>query len=95
LIVVRDWRSKAIQVASKGLLETGIWYRSPLYEKDHLLARTKVEFEDGLAWCGRPLEDARRWDNDEFGNLWYTNRKSAQCLQCVRREKEWHANGTQ
>ena len=87
----RDWRPNAIPVVDDVPLTTDVWFRSPLYGHDHLLARTKTERDDGLAWCGRPLEDARTWDNDEYGGLWYTNRKSAHCFECDRKEKEWHA----
>lgn len=85
----KSWRDDARRVEEE--LQDHVWYRSPLWDKDHLLGQDPVWREDGLAWCGRALEVARDWDSPEVGGLWYTNRASAQCAQCKNRDKEWDA----
>ena len=88
----RDWRKTA--VLEEGELSLGVWYRGPLWDKDHLLGEDPMWQADGIAWCGRALEAARDWDNEEFGGIWITNRKSAQCAECRRRQLEWETRGT-
>ena len=84
----RDWRNGAERVT--GDLENGVWYRSPLWPNDdHLLHRLPVAMREGDAYCGRALSYARDWENEELGGLWYTNRKSAGCSECKRREAEF------
>ena len=87
----RDWRLLAIQVT--GDLELGVWYRSPLWDKDHIVGEDPVWFNDGISWCGRSLAYARDWDNNEAGRLYFTNRTSAQCAECKRRQVEWEGRG--
>lgn len=83
----KDWRSEATKVTAA--LEWAQWYRSPLWSHDHLLSRIKEGYQDGISWCGRALDYARDWDNEEMGGLWETNRKSAPCAECNRMEKEY------
>lgn len=66
----------------------GVWYRSPLWDHDHMLGRTRDHKEEKVAWCGRALEAARTMDN-ELGGLWLSERKTGKCSECRRREKEW------
>jgi hypothetical protein len=88
----KDWRKQAEKVEEP--LVHGDWYRSPLWnDHDHLLGRTPEHISDEIAWCGRALSYARDWTNEELGGLWYTNRKSAKCAECNRREKAF--NGTE
>ena len=88
----RDWRLNAIKV--EGDIELNVWYRSPWYDKDHLLGEDPVWTTDGIAWCGRPLIELVTWPDEEIGGLWITNRKSAQCAECKRRQIEWDNRGT-
>jgi hypothetical protein len=85
----RDWRKNATPV--HGPLWTNEWFRSPLWDKDHLLGVDEVWQDDEIAWCGRALGYARDWDNKEYGGLFITNRTSAHCAYCARRQKEWDA----
>lgn len=83
----RDWRKQATRV--EGPLWTHEWFRSPWWDKDHLLGVDEVWQADELAWCGRPLGWARDWESEELGGLFVTNRTSARCADCARRQKEW------
>ena len=83
----RDWRKNAERV--RGPLWTNEWFRSPLWDKDHLLGADPVWEADGLAWCGRALDYAREWEDEEAGGLYITNRTSAKCAECKRRQIEW------
>lgn len=87
----RDWRNKAEQVG--GPLWTNEWFRSPLWDQDHLLGADPVWKEDEIAWCGRALGAAREWTNEDYGGLWITNRTAAKCAYCKRKQKEWEARG--
>jgi hypothetical protein len=93
LLAKRDWRKTTEKVPLLGLLQLHVWYRSPLWDKDHLLGEDPVWEEDGIAWCGRALEEARNWDSEELGGLWITNRKSAPCAICKRMQTEWESRG--
>ena len=88
----RDWRKEAEQVEVDLMFNT--WYRSPLWDKDHLLGEDPTWEADGLSWCGRALTYARDWDSEELGGLWYTNRRSASCPQCKKRQTEWESRGS-
>ncbi|KKK91133.1 hypothetical protein LCGC14_2716010 [marine sediment metagenome] len=86
-----DWRVKAIQVERGTALQPGIWYRTPLSNKDHVLGLRNDLIGDDLAWCGMSLGVCRDWtEGEEYAGLWYTNRKAANCAECRRKEKEWH-----
>ena len=91
----RDWRLQAVRVEVEAELQPNEWYRSPLWEKDHLLGLRNDLLGDGLAWCGRALAVVQDWDRgEEYGGLWYTNRRAAQCAQCRTRQKEYDAAAT-
>ena len=87
----RDWRNQATKV--EGPLWIREWFRSPLWDKDHLLGEDPAWRDEELAWCGRPLGEAREWVDEKIGGLWITNRTSAKCAYCSRRQKEWEARG--
>ena len=38
-------------------LSVHVWYRSPLWDRDHLLGEDPVFRDENLAWCGRALDD--------------------------------------
>ena len=83
----RDWRELAERA---DLVQHGVWYRTNMYDKDHVLGRSPEHTDDGIAWCGRPLEVLiEGWGDPELEGLWITNRRSAHCSECNRREKEW------
>ena len=85
----RDWREKASRAE---YLIHDVWYRSPLWDKDHHLGRAPEFVDEGLAWCGRPLRLAMDgWGDPKLEGLWNTNRTSAKCAECKRRETEWDA----
>lgn len=87
----RDFRNVAVQVNPGQELQPNQWYRSPLSKDDHMLG-VKPEFmAEGIAWCGWDLITARDWDNEEYGGLWYSNRKSdsARCATCKSRQGEY------
>jgi hypothetical protein len=87
-----DWRVGAEEPV--GALQNGVWYRSPLWEKDHALGRPVEFVDDGLAWCGRPLQLAREgWGDPKLEGLWITNRTAAKCSECARLEREWKDRG--
>lgn len=67
------------------------WYRSPLWSEDHLLGLDKAWREDGIAWCGRPLAAAMDMEDDEYGGLWVSDRRTGKCAECRRRQEEWRA----
>lgn len=84
----RNWRETAVPYFEA--VAHGIWYRSPLWEKDHALGRIKEFTAEGVAWCGRPLTAAQEgWGDPDLEGLWLTNRRSAKCSECSRREQEW------
>lgn len=85
----RDWRNQAEK--AEGVLENGVWYRTPLSEKDHLLGQPMEFVQDGLSWCGYALGYVQAWRNDEYGGLWFSNRNSrdARCAECRRKEEEY------
>jgi len=86
----RDWRVTAIRVEKGTELQPNEWYRSPLSDQDHLLGLRPDLLGDGLSWCGRALDVMRDWETgEEYGGLWYTNRRAAQCPYCRRRQKEY------
>ncbi len=89
----RDWRKEATR--EDGDLQFNTWYRSPIWDKDHLLGEDPVWAEDGITWCGRALRYAQEWDSEELGGVWITNRKSAPCAACKKRQLEWESRGTQ
>ena len=70
-------------------LQPNCWYRTPLSKSDHLIGNDPVWLDDGVAWCGFPLTHCRDWVNDEYGGLWYSERKSMKCAGCVGRQAEW------
>lgn len=85
----KDWRETAQRAVA---LVHGEWYRSPLWERDHCLGRNRDLIDDGLAWCGRPLQVAMDgWGDPKLEGLWVTNRRAAHCAECNRKEKEWKA----
>ncbi len=88
----RDWRKTAMPLP-EGPLALQVWYRSPLWDKDHTLGEDPVWIKDQLAWCGRALDAAREWTDEELGGLWITSRKSAHCAECTRKQTEWDARG--
>jgi hypothetical protein len=83
----RDWRTNAVIV--EGPLWIKEWFRSPLWDKDHCLGQDPDWQAEEIAWCGRALGAAREWSDEQYGGLWITNRKSAKCSECARRDKEW------
>ena len=89
----RDFRERAEQVEPDEILQHGVWYRSPLWNHDHLLGRPKEWFQDEIAWCGRALGEARDMEDTGYkqslGGLWVGQRTSAKCSTCKRKEKEW------
>ena len=88
----QDWRLKAQRVEKDTELQSDEWYRSPLWTAhDHLLGLRQDLLDDGLSWCGRALVIVRDWDEgEEWGGLWYTNRRAARCAYCKRRQGEWN-----
>lgn len=89
----QNWRLQAQRVEEGTELQPNEWYRSPLWGHDHVLGLSTDLLGDGSAWCGRSLAVARDWtEGEEWGGLWYTNRKSAQCSHCRRRQREWQGN---
>ena len=72
-------------------LTTKVWYRSPLWSDDHLLGEPREFYEDGIAWCGRPLADAMNISDEKLGGLFISERKSGKCSQCRVRQEEWDA----
>ena len=93
----RDFRYKYIKVISdtQGLV-TNVWYRSPLWDDDHLLGAELLWKDDEIAWCGRALGAARDWEDDVFGGLWLSERRSGKHTYCARRQREWDSrNGQQ
>lgn len=87
----RDFRNRTIQCEPGTDLQPGIWYRSPLWDDDHCVGLIREWVSEELAWCGRALGEARDWDNEELGGLWYGERraKESRCATCRRRQKEW------
>ncbi len=91
-----DWRKREglVQLEPETELQPNEWYRSPLWTKDHVMGLTPTHINDGVSWCGRALTVARDWEDEELGGLWYTNRKSASCPECKRRQTEWDGRKT-
>jgi hypothetical protein len=92
----RDFRNTSEQVDVGELLDSGVWYRSPLWSNDHLVGEDQDFYNDQLSWCGRPLGVARDWEDEHVGGLWISNRKSGNCGPCKTRQEEWnHMKSTQ
>lgn len=87
----RDFRTYYRKLEEGEPLVPGIWYRTPLYNNDHLLGERKEWQEQALAWCGRPLQAARDWPSDELGGLWVSERTSGKCGPCKTKQKEWES----
>jgi hypothetical protein len=85
----RDWRTNCERAE---VIVHDVWYRSPLWDKDHHLGRPDEFVAEGIAWCGRPLQVAMEgWGDPKLEGLYITNRRAAGCAECERREREWHA----
>lgn len=85
-----NWRTtyeKAVNVVPN------VWYRSPLWDDDHLLGEAREFREEGIAWCGRALTAALEYGekDDELGGLYVSERKTGKCSQCRSRQEEWKA----
>ena len=86
----RDFRNRYVQVSVGELLAANVWYRSPLWDHDHLLGEEKEWANDQISWCGRALDAARDWtDGEEWAGLWISERKSSRCPYCTRKQSEW------
>ena len=85
----RDFRNRYVRVDPDDIVVTDIWYRSPLWDDDHLLGADFTWKDDGIAWCGRGLEATKDWDADAFGGLWLSERRIGKCRYCLRRQREW------
>ncbi len=85
----RDFRNTSEKVDVGEILSPNVWYRSPLWDNDHLIAEDREMFNEGLSWCGRALTYAQNWENEELGGLWISNRKSGNCGPCKSRQDEW------
>lgn len=70
-------------------LQPKVWYRTPLSNYDHLIGLRPEFMDEGLAWCGFDLRTCRDWKDDEYGGLWYSNRKSNRCAGCKTRQGEY------
>jgi hypothetical protein len=94
-LVRGNWRLKAQRVEVGTQLQPNFWYRSPLWDKDHVIGLRSDLLGDNLSWCGLALDVARDWEEgEEYAGLWYTNRGSAKCAYCNRRQKEWDEFGS-
>ena len=87
----RNFRNTNVQLLVGEELESGIWYRTPLSDSDHVLGLVPNLMDENDAWCGRALGVARDWVDVSYGGLWYSQRTSSKCAECARRQIEWDA----
>lgn len=72
-------------------IEVGVWYRSPLWEKSHVLGRREECFKGLDSWCGRAMGYARDWQDEVLGGLYIDERSGDgnYCAHCKNAEKGW------
>jgi len=88
----RDFRNQYERVDKGTLLTGNVWYRSPLWEYDHLVGEDHTWYDDQIAWCGRGLGAARDgWGDKLLEGLWVSTRRGNKCATCKRRQAEWNA----
>ena len=93
-----DFREKTAPLDPADMLQTGVWYRSPLWSHAHMLGAKREWANDGIAWCGRSLGDAQAMpdtgERESLGGLWVEERtsSSALCSTCKRMQKDWDAS---
>lgn len=91
-----DFRERDERVDRGEILALNVWYRSPLWQDDHLLGELKELSNDEISWCGRALGYAREipdtGDRGSLGGLWRSSRTSGRCATCKRKQEEFDAS---